>query len=116
MPDFEMLDAKIASALKQIISSVHLRRRVIVEEQRAQNYDRFFRGRQNAYSMTTLEQPDLLTQHKAYQIYSVYAYTMMMFKISTRDVTWKVCTSENYRILFTSTKLLLDEDNGKTSY
>ena len=38
-PDFEMLDAKIASALKKIISSVRLRRRVSVEEQRAQKSD-----------------------------------------------------------------------------
>ena len=30
-PDFEMLDAKIASALKKIISNPHLRRRVTVE-------------------------------------------------------------------------------------
>ena len=47
--DFEMLDAKIASGLQKVISSVHFRRRVIVEEQRAQKYDRFFRRRQIAY-------------------------------------------------------------------
>ena len=40
-PDYEMLDARIASALKQIITSVHFRRRVSVEEQRARKYDRF---------------------------------------------------------------------------
>ena len=34
--DFEMLDAKIASALRKIISSTSSRRRVSVEEQRAQ--------------------------------------------------------------------------------
>ena len=39
VPDFEMLDAKIASA----------RSKVSVEEQRAQKYDRFFRGRQIVY-------------------------------------------------------------------
>ena len=48
-PDCEMLDAKIASALKKIITSVHFRRRVSVEEQRAQTYDRFLQGRQIAY-------------------------------------------------------------------
>ena len=47
--DFDMLDAMIASALKKIISSVHFRRGVSVEEQRAQKYDRFLRGRQIAY-------------------------------------------------------------------
>ena len=44
--DFEMLDAKIASALKKTISDQHFRRTVSVEEQRAQKHDRFLRGRQ----------------------------------------------------------------------
>ena len=48
IPDYEMLDAKIASALKKIITSVHFRRRVSVEEQRVKTYDRFLRGRQIA--------------------------------------------------------------------
>ena len=47
--DLGMLDAKTASALKKIISSVHFRKEVSVEEQRAQNHDRFLRGRQIAY-------------------------------------------------------------------
>ena len=46
---FEMLDAKIASALQKIVSSVPFRRRDSVEEQRAQKYDRFLRGRQFSY-------------------------------------------------------------------
>ena len=49
--DFEMLDAKIASALKEIISNQHFRRRVSVEEHTAQKYDRFLRGRQIAYTI-----------------------------------------------------------------
>ena len=48
-PDYETLDAKIASALKKLLTSVQFRRRVIVEEQRAQNDERFLRGRQIAY-------------------------------------------------------------------
>ena len=44
-----MLDAKIASALKKIISNQHFRSRVSVEEQRAQKIDRFPRGRQISY-------------------------------------------------------------------
>ena len=39
--DCDMLDAMIASALEKIITSVHFRQRVSVEEQRAQHYDRF---------------------------------------------------------------------------
>ena len=39
--DYDMLDAMIASALREIISSAHFCKRVSVEEQRAQKYDRF---------------------------------------------------------------------------
>ena len=43
-----MLDAMIASALKKLINTQStFRKRVSVEEQRAQNDDRFLRGRQN---------------------------------------------------------------------
>ena len=47
--DCEMLDAKIASALKKLRTHVHFRRRVSDEEQRSQKDDRFLRGRQIAY-------------------------------------------------------------------
>ena len=49
MPDFEVLDAKIASALNRIIHNSHFKRRISLEEQMAQKQDRFFRGRQIAY-------------------------------------------------------------------
>ena len=47
--DYDMLDAMIASALKKLLTHVLLRKRVSVEEQRSQKYDRFSRGRQIAY-------------------------------------------------------------------
>ena len=47
--DCEMLDAIIASALKKLLTSVHFRKRVRVEEQRAQKDDRFLQGRQIAH-------------------------------------------------------------------
>ena len=49
MPDFEVLDARIASALNRIIHNSHFNRRVSLEEQKAQKEDRFLRGRQIAY-------------------------------------------------------------------
>ena len=49
MPDFEVLDAKIASALNRIIHNSHFKRRASLEEQRTQKEDRFLRGRQSAY-------------------------------------------------------------------
>ena len=49
MPNFEVLDARIASALNRIIHNSHFKRRVSLEEQKAQKQDRFLRGRQIAF-------------------------------------------------------------------
>ena len=49
MPDFEVLDARIASALNKIIHYSHFKRKISLEEQKAQKQDRFLRGRQIAY-------------------------------------------------------------------
>ena len=47
-PDYDMLDAMVASALKKLLTHVHFRRRVSVEKQRAQKDERFLRRRQIA--------------------------------------------------------------------
>ena len=49
MPNFEVLDARIASALTKIIHNSHFKRRISLEEQKAQKQDRFLRGRQISY-------------------------------------------------------------------
>ena len=49
MPNFEVLDARIASALNKIIHSSHFKRKISLEEQKAQKEDLFFRGRQISY-------------------------------------------------------------------
>ena len=49
MPNFEVLDARIASALNKINHNSHFKRRISLEEQKAQKEDRFLRGRQIAY-------------------------------------------------------------------
>ena len=49
MPDFEVLDAKIASALNRIIQCTRSKKKVSLEERKAQKEDRFLRGRQIAY-------------------------------------------------------------------
>ena len=41
MPDFEVLDAKIASALNRIIHNTQFKRKVSLEEQKAHKEDRF---------------------------------------------------------------------------
>ena len=49
MPNFEVLDAKIASALNRIIHYTQFKRKVSLEERKAKKDDRFLRGRQIAY-------------------------------------------------------------------
>ena len=50
-PNFEMLDAKIASALNKIIQNSQFKKKVSLEEQKAQKKDRFLRGRQIALTI-----------------------------------------------------------------
>ena len=45
-PNFEVLGARIASALDKIIHNSHFKRKISLEEQKAQKEDRFLRGRQ----------------------------------------------------------------------
>ena len=49
MPNFEVLDSRIASALNRIIHNSHFKRRTSLEEHKAQKQERFLRGRQIAY-------------------------------------------------------------------
>ena len=49
MPDFEVFDARIASALNKIIHNSHFKRKISLEDQKALKEDRFLRGRQIAY-------------------------------------------------------------------
>ena len=49
LPNFELLDARITSALNRIIQNSHFKKKVSLEEQEAQKEDRFPRGRQIAF-------------------------------------------------------------------
>ena len=49
MPNFYVLDTRIASALNRIIHNSHFKRRISLKEQNAQKQDRFLCGRQIAY-------------------------------------------------------------------
>ena len=49
MTNFEVLDAKIASARNRIIHNTQFKRNVSLEKQKAQKETRFLRGRQTAY-------------------------------------------------------------------
>ena len=77
--DFEMLDARIASALRNIILITSFRKRVSVEEQRAQKYNRFLRGRQ-------IDCMTFLATFSRLEL-SILAYRMMTSRISIQDGT-----------------------------
>ena len=49
MPNFEVFDARIVSALNKIIRNPHFKTKISLEEQKAQKEDRFLRRRQIAY-------------------------------------------------------------------
>ena len=49
MPNFEVVDATIASALNRIIHNTHFKREVRLEEQKDQREDRSLRERHIAY-------------------------------------------------------------------
>ena len=51
MPNFEVLDARIAWALNKIIHTSQFKRRISLEAQKVQKQDRFLRDRQIAYFM-----------------------------------------------------------------
>ena len=65
-PDFDMHDTMIASALKKLTNTQSaFRKRASVEEQRAQNSDRFLRGRPIAHMIYEFSaQPELMKQYK----------------------------------------------------
>ena len=48
-PDFEVLDARIDLAFNKIMHNSHFKKKISLEEQKAQKEDRFLRGRQIAY-------------------------------------------------------------------
>ena len=54
MPNFEVLDARIASALNKIINNYQFKRRISLEEQKAQKEDLFLRGFPTFLTSTTM--------------------------------------------------------------
>ena len=70
MPNFEVLDARIASALNKIIHNSHFKRKISLEEQKAQKEDRFLRGRQIAYLI--YEQFRVTGVHDSFEIVPTY--------------------------------------------
>ena len=77
MPNFEVLDARIASALNKIIHNTQFTRRISLEEHKAQKQDRFLRGRQIAYLIGSQE-PTILS--KTTPTYLLLFFELMIFR------------------------------------
>ena len=102
MPVFELLDAKIASALNRIIHNTHFKRKVSLEEHKAQKEDHFLRGRQMI----------------AYLIYEYFRVTGAnhsvenyadLFTIALRNDDFQEFDSKWDGILLSMTKIPLDD-------
>ena len=81
--NFEVLDARIASALNKIIHNSHFKRRISLEEQKAQKEDRFLRGRQIAYLI--YDQFRVTGTHDSVENYTdlfTIVFEMMIFRNS----------------------------------
>ena len=101
MPDFEVLDARIASALNRTIHNSHFKRRVSLEEQKAQKEDRFLRGRQIAYFI--YEQFRVTGAHDSVENYAD------LFTISLRNDDIQEFDSKWDGILLSMTKIPSDD-------
>ena len=88
MPNFEVLDAKIASALNRIIHNSQFKRKVSLEEQKAQKEDRFLRGSEIAYLI--YEYFRVTGANDSSRIMPTYLqlfFEMMIFRNSIRNGT-----------------------------
>ena len=93
MPNFEVLDARIASALNKIIHNSHFKRKISLEEQKAQKEDRFL-------SWKTDRLPDLrvLPGHRSQRFCrelcrtsSLSVFEMTIFRNATQSGTEYYC-------------------------
>ena len=101
MPNFEVLDAKITSALNRTIRNSHFKRRIILEEQKAQKLDSFLRGRQIAYLIC--EYFRVTGSHDSIKNYAD------LITISQRNDDVQEFDSKRDVILLTMTKITLDD-------
>ena len=86
-PNFEILGARVASALNKIIQKSTFKKMVSLEEQKAQKEDRFLRGKQIAYMIydyfrvTGAHDMALMIQFLITLIYSQLLFSTMMLGI-----------------------------------
>ena len=82
---FQMLDARVASALNKIIQNSQFKKKVSLEGQKAQKEDQFLReDRSLSWSTTTFVLLALMIQYWVVLIYSLLLFTTITFKNSIR--------------------------------
>ena len=92
MPNFEVPDARIASALNKLIHNSHFKRRISLEEQKAQKQDHFLRGRQIAYLIYDyFGVSGVMILSRTMPTYSRSVYEMTIFRNSFRSATDFYC-------------------------
>ena len=93
MPNFEVLDAMIASALNRIIHNSHFKRRISLAEQKAQKQDRF-PSRQTDCSLdlrSLFGSLGAMILSRTMPTYSLSVYEMMIFRNSILSGTEFYC-------------------------
>ena len=111
-PNFVMLDAKIASALNKIIQNSQFKKKVSLEEQKAQEEDWFLRGRQIAFMIydsfrvtgahdTVLDYADLLSvtlhDYNIQEFDTRWDEVLLSMSKFHPMISWKVCTKLRIR-------------------
>ena len=106
VPDFELLDTRIASALNKIIQNIRFKKKVSLEEMKADKEDRFLRGRTIAYLIYEYFQVTGIPS-RIFPIYLQSPFEMTMFRSSIQNAMkfyyrwhklhlmtpWKICTN-----------------------
>ena len=100
-PKFEVLDARIASALNKIIQNFHFKKKDSLEEQRAQKEDRFLCGRQIACMIY-----DYFQVTGAHDTVLDYAH---LFTTTLRDDDVQELDMRWYEVLLSMTKIPPDD-------
>ena len=81
-PNVELLDARIASVLNQTIQNSHFEKKVSLEEQQAQKYDRFLRGRQIAF---------MINDYRSWlRRFIFHHYSQRQFPGLRYEIKWKI--------------------------
>ena len=91
---FQMLDARVASALNKIIQNSQFKKKVSLEEQKAQKEDQFPRGRQIAFM--------IYDYFRVTGAHDTVLGSADLFSVTLHDdniqkfhpmISWKVCTN-----------------------